>query len=130
MNSYKELALLGPGTLVIDALQLNAAFNGAKIDVPSIAHELHIWLKRDLHTNKISVDAIREATLVVVFEIAKVSDPKSGREFYIDRDGMPIRKGDFYEFVAQCKSTIATDVALYESERTHHGQWPVQWPDA
>lgn len=130
MNSYKELSSLGSGTLAIDALQLKASFNGVETEAPSIAHELHIWLKEDLQANNIPSEAIREAKLVVVFEIARVSAPKSQRDFYIGRDGMPIREGEFYKLVAQCKSTITTDEALYESQRSHHEQWPVRWLDA
>ena len=130
MNSYRELSSLGSGTLVIDVLQLKASFNGVETEAPSIAHELHMWLKEDLRANNIPVEAIQEARLVVAFEIDRVAAPKTQCDFYIGRDGMPIHEGEFYKLLAQCKSTITTDEALYESERSHHEQWPVRWPDA
>jgi hypothetical protein len=130
MNSYEELSSLGSGKLEIDALHLKASFNGLETEALSIAHELHIWLKNDLQANNIPSDALYEAKLAIELEITRVPATKSQRSFYIGGDGMPIRKGEFFKHIAQCKSTIKTDDAVYESERTHYEQWPVRWLDA
>ena len=130
MNSYKELSALGSGTLEIDALHLSANFNGSPIEAPSIAHEIHIWLTNDLRSNDIPIDAIRQARLAVSVEIERTPASKSQRSFYIGKDGEAIREGDFFKLSAQCRSTITTDEASYGSERSHHEQWPVLWPDA
>ncbi len=130
MNSYKELAALGSGTLEINALNTATTFNGSPIEAPSIAHELHIWLVNDLAANDIPSDSITIAVLEVQMEISRARAPKNNqRSFYIGKDGMPIHDGEFFKLSARCKSNISTSEANYSKERGHYEQWPVRWPD-
>jgi hypothetical protein len=131
MNSYSELQALGAGLLEIDVLIPACHFNGERVDTLSIAHELHLWLLRDLQKHNIHIASLEEAALAVKIDLTRSPSSKNPRgNFYIGKDGMPITKGEFFKLEAKCKSNVRTKEATYGFERTHHEQWPVTWPEA
>ena len=128
-NSYRDLALLGSGTLHIDALTGSCSFNGSPVEPPTIAGELHIWLDRDLQSHRIPRESLVRAEMTARLVVKSLaSKPKRLPVHFLDTDGKPIRSGQFYRCEISCESEVATDEALYRSSCEAVESWPASWP--
>jgi hypothetical protein len=128
-NSYRSLALLGTGTLRIDALSGSCEFEGDSIGPLSIAGELQDWLREDLAANRIPPESLSHATLTARLTFSAVLPGKRmTRECYLGPDGKAIHSAEFHRCAIACEAEIATDEAVYRSYHQGVTEWPQGWP--
>ena len=128
-DSYPVLEKLGSGTLTIDSLTQACSFNGQPIPSLSIARELAAWLKQDLADYSTSVNSIREAMLTVDLQFGTV--PKAERrtrDAHFGPNGQHLVPPIFIACEISCRSRVATDEKVYESEYRDREEWPSGWP--
>ncbi len=129
MNSYKEVATLGSGTLFIDAIAGSCEFEGGKIESLWIARELQAWLREDLSRNAIPAAAVKTASLKASLMLSHTNGKaRSTSVQHLAADGKPIRTGGFFRLAIDCESEITTDETRYSSRMKDVEEWPENWP--
>lgn len=128
-NSYKDLERLGTGTLSIDVIVGSCRFDGVPIEPPSIATELHCWLREDLATHGIPIVALLRASFTAHLSITAIGPRQRVTPIqFLGVDSRPVRSGGFYCCEIGCESEVATEGAVYQSRLTDIEEWPVAWP--
>ncbi len=131
IGSKPRLVQLGSGTIEINALTGKCLFDGKPVDELPIAKELQLWLHKDLATHRIPVEALTRARLAASLSFSQISRgerTKRGEMFYIE--GKAVRSGKMHRCIIECQSEIATDDAVYRSNRRDLEEWPLGWPAA
>ena len=101
-SDYDRLAKWHSGKLLIDILTKECFFNKEPVEPLTMASVLNGWLREDLQSNDIPVDAIDEAVLEVNFNVARDSRSRHGVSI-IDHNFMCIGKVRSGENLYFCK---------------------------
>lgn len=129
INSYRDLEALGSGTLIIDALSGECAFNGKPIEELTIAGELKAWLMEDLAANSISLSDLKRAQLIAELSLSEISaHGRKTSDHHMNAQGKPVNKGLFNRLQIDCKGEIETDEKTYIASYSELEEWPRGWP--
>ena len=121
MNDYRALTDLGSGALEIDFLTEKCQHNSRPVPTLSIVRTVSVWWREDLAKNKIPLDDIQEARLVVGLD---VSEQDGQRDHSITwAKSAPI----FISCAVRARSVIRTNEATYAAEYADRLEWPRNW---
>jgi len=125
-----RLVELGSGTLEIDALSGNCAFNGSPISPLGVATELRLWLSEDLAAHSIPISSLESARVRADLNFAEISahDRTTSGEFYVR--GRSQRAASWHRCKIRCKSEVVSGPDVYTSEFSDLEEWPLGWPAA
>ena len=129
LNASKPLLVeLGSGTLEIDVLTGQCAFQKATVRLP-IAQELSSWIHKEFSMFHIPITAVLRASLAVELSSSLIPwDTQTKELFFID--GKLVRSEQMHQCVFDCASEVATDEIVYHSKLRDIQEWPVGWPQA
>jgi len=129
IKSKPSLLTLGSGTLEIDAITGQCVFQGKTISQLTIAEEIRAWLQQDLATNKIPIETLTGARLVVKLSFSAVPWNEPTTELFYS-DGKAISTEQMNRCVMECGSNVTTDESIYRSKLTEVQEWPLGWPNS
>jgi hypothetical protein len=96
-----RLAVLGSGTLVIDALTGRSTHNGSELKPPlELAKHMHSWLTAEIRRLGLEQSSLTRADVIVPYDVQATV-----------RAGMRL-----WEMSFSCSSQVVTDNAVYHGE--------------
>ena len=127
MNSYKQIAELGSGTLAIDVVSGHCSFDGEDIPSLTIADELQCWFASDMAANHIQTDKIVSATLTASLNLGVVNKGRRVKSQYYFSNGKHLNSPEIFQCKIECRGKIVTDETDYESAYSDIAEWPVDF---
>jgi hypothetical protein len=123
-----RLVELGSGTLEIDALSGECAFNSSSISPLGIGTELRLWLGEDLEAHSIPTSALDSAWVRADLNFSEISEPErtTSGEFYVR--GRSQRSSTWHRCQVRCRSEVVSGSDVYTSEYSDLEEWPSGWP--